>query len=56
MEIDFAKFVGTVIMIIMILSMQSYAESTLCSWAIGHSLRILQFIEVIINQNFVVIK
>ena len=41
-------------MIIMILSMQSYAESTLFNWAIGHSLRILQFIEIMINQNFVV--
>ena len=38
----------------MILSMQSYAESTLFNWVIGHSLRILQFIEIMINQHFVV--
>ena len=41
-------------MIIMILSVQSYVESTLFNWAIGHSVWILQFIEIMINQNFVV--
>ena len=41
-------------MIIIILSMQSYAESTLFNWAIGHSVRILQYLQIMINQNFVV--
>ena len=41
-------------MIIMILSVQSYVESTLFNWAIGHSVWILQFIEIMINQHFVV--